>query len=431
MQNKDKDKYMGLSDDFSNKIKQKLENHRMPVDEMCWEAIETQVTPAINSSRSNNKKTILRWISGVAAVAAVLTLVLLFMPDNKPISEMAVIHEDTNNSFSEKEPTQNSFVKTPEKVVQEEKVMAARIVYQEQDIRANNTDVSEEDESNINTGSTVPTNIKETPIDKESDEKISEESQKEPQPTRNNRDTRQQNEPRILIGPKTKGNNDKWLLAASFSSGSTSSTNIETVPALKDHAVQNGVQNPLSVKDPGEANSRMLADNDFTDSDHSLPLSFGISVRKDLNKYLGIETGLTYTYLSSTFERVNIPQYKSKREIHYLGVPVNLVIYLWNDPKWNVYVSGGAMLEKGVKQKYVQDMYQNNVKISSTTDKGSVSGVQWSLNAAAGISYAVYQDLSIYAEPRFSHYFNNNQPASIRTEKSNVFSLGGGLRFKF
>ena len=220
------------------------------------------------------------------------------------------------------------------------------------------------------------------------------------------------------------------MLAASFSSGSRSVTDAKTFSTLKNYT-QNDAENPVTVKDPGEANSRKLADDDFTDSDHSIPLSFGISVRKDFNKYIGLETGLTYTYLSSTFERVNIPQYKSKRELHYLGIPVNLVVYLWNDPKWNVYVSGGVMLEKGLSQKYVQDMYQNNVKISSTTDKGSVNGVQWSLNAAAGISYSIYQDLSLYVEPRFSHYFENDQPASIRTEKSNVVSLGGGLRYKF
>ncbi len=30
-------------------------------------------------------------------------------------------------------------------------------------------------------------------------------------------------------------------------------------------------------------------------------------------------------------------------------VPVNLVINLWDNPDWNVYVSGGSMIEKGVR----------------------------------------------------------------------------------
>ena len=431
MQNRDEDKYMEQPDDFSKRIRQKIEDHRMPVDSDCWNAIEAQIKPVVKSP-GKSKKAVLRWMGSAAAVAAVIALVFLIMPDNKPLSDMAVIHqEDTNHSFTAKEPEKKVIDEIPAKV-QGEKVMAVRVVQQEPNVSTsveNIAEVTKENESNINTDSPDQTDNNNTLANNDS-EKKTEEPKTESTSTQQKKEVKQQTP--ILL-EKRKDKNEKWLVAASFSSGSGSVTDAESFSTLKDYASSDDIQsqNPPALKDPGEANSRKLSDNDFTDSDHSLPLSFGLSIRKDINKHIGIETGLTYTYLSSTFERINIPQYKSKRELHYLGIPVNLVVYLWNDPKWSLYVSGGAMLEKGLQQKYVQDMYQNNVKISSTTDKGSVSGVQWSLNAAAGVSYTFYQDLSLYAEPRFSHYFENDQPASIRTEKSDVFSLGGGLRYKF
>lgn len=431
MQNRDEDKYMEQPDDFSKRIRQKIEDHRMSVDSDCWSAIEAQIKkPAVNSP-SKGRKAVLRWIGSAVAVAAIIMLVFLIIPDNKPLSEMAVIHQDTNQPHTVNKPEQKPVGEIPAKV-QTEKVMAVRVVQQRQNISGaveNITETNKENEPDVNTDSPDSANSNKT-IANDEPAKKADEPKKESEPTPQRREVKQQTT--LLLG-KRKDKNEKWMVGASFSSGSGSVTDAESFSTLKDYASSEELQsqNPPTLKDPGEANSAKLSDNDFTDSDHSLPLSFGLSIRKDINKHIGIETGLTYTYLSSTFERINIPQYKSKRELHYLGIPVNLVVYLWNDPKWSMYVSGGVMLEKGLQQKYVQDMYQNNVKISSTTDKGSISGVQWSLNAAAGVSYSFYQDLSLYAEPRFSHYFDNNQPASIRTEKSDVFSLAGGLRYKF
>lgn len=438
MQNRDEDKYMERSDEFSRRIRQKLENHRMPVENDCWDAIEKQVIMPASNSGGNNRRIIMRWIGSVAAVAAVITLVFLIIPDNKPLSEMASGHQEANFTFSEKD-TDKKLADVVSLEPQTEKAVAARVVQYGHDIPAQSDKTSDTD-NNDNDINNQNTDIEAVPLDQVdknntlSDKDTDKDSgtKKDSEPAQQRKESKRNYEPRTLLPPSKKGKNDKWLLAAAFSSGSSSATASETLSTLKDYAVSpDDAQSAPALKDPGVANSAIIADDEFTDADHDLPLSFGLSVRKDINKYFGIETGLTYTYLSSEFERVNIPKYKSKRELHYLGIPVNLVVYLWNDPKWNVYVSGGVMLEKGLRQKKTQDMYQNDVKVSSTSDKGSISGVQWSLNAAAGASYAFYNDLSLYVEPRFSHYFDNDQPISIRTEKSNVFSLAGGLRYKF
>ena len=108
-----------------------------------------------------------------------------------------------------------------------------------------------------------------------------------------------------------------------------------------------------------------------------------------------------------------------------------MVFYFWNSPKWNIYITAGGMAEKGLRSIYNQDMYKNDSKYSTLSEKGSVSKIQWSLNASIGASYTFYDKMSLYVEPKFSHYFDNDQPVSIRTEKKQVFGISGGFRYQF
>lgn len=60
-----------------------------------------------------------------------------------------------------------------------------------------------------------------------------------------------------------------------------------------------GEVSPPPVKPPLFENSNVLPPEQYTEVDAALPLSFGVTVRKDFNRYIGVETGLVYTYLSS------------------------------------------------------------------------------------------------------------------------------------
>lgn len=438
MQSKDKDKHNDHLDDFSKLMQQKLENHRMPVDIGCWNEIESRINPPVPRNRISRK----RWVAGIAAVAAFIAIIFLMIPDNKPLSEMAVMHQSSDFAFSAKEyntetidealvNTQASNTSGTQQNMQAHNVLAAiddNDPIADHENKENNNSNNNPD-TNANIDNQTPTGNDNAVVDKEA-EKKQDNQKNDTEPAQLKKETKK-TEPKIMLPPKAN-KHDKWLLAASVSSsGNNFASEEDFLSSLKDYSSSPNLSEQPVLADPGNENKEMLVAEDYSNVEHSLPLSFGLNVRKDINKYIGIETGLVYTYLSSTFERVNIPQYKIKQELHYLGIPVNLVVYLMNDEKWNLYLSGGVMLEKGIRQKQRQDMYQSNEKVSSTTDKGSISGVQWSLNASAGVSYAFYEDLSLYVEPRFSHFFDNDQPLSIRTEKSNVFGLGGGLRYKF
>ena len=141
-----------------------------------------------------------------------------------------------------------------------------------------------------------------------------------------------------------------------------------------------------------------------------------------------MESGLTYTYLSSRFEWSDCNVHQS---LHYLGIPVNLVVYLWNtNPNWKIYLSGGFMVEKGLRAIYRQER-QITSEHRITTVRSHIDGLQWSLNGGLGINYRLEKGWGIYFEPRVGYSFDSNQPVSIRTEYPIYFGFNLGLNYEF
>lgn len=434
----DKKNHNEQPDEFSRLIRQKLEDYRMPVEADCWNEIELQMKPKQRKS--------VWWIGGSVAAIAVIVILLLSIPknDEPPFNPVAGINNfnatDIRISKSEKQTAtvtgttnkdilrlqaknypasisgktdrgkllaeESNTLNEPLPVTIADTINLAHVEEIVQEVAAENNNLAENNVNITDTISSAPTIQEKKPIDKTS------------------------KEPARLLIAKADNNNNKWQMSASVSSGGGSSSNGNMYKGLMyDYATSANIADSFSGTKA--LSSKDLSENDFSEMDHSLPLSFGVNVRKDINKYIGIETGLTYTYLSSKFRKKAIKSLEARQELHYLGIPVNVVLYLWNSSNWNIYLSAGGMVEKGLTYKYTEDIYDKNNSTAVVHDKGSISGLQWSLNASLGASYMFYNDWSIYFEPRFSYYFDNKQPISIRTEKPSVFGLGAGLRYKF
>jgi hypothetical protein len=163
---------------------------------------------------------------------------------------------------------------------------------------------------------------------------------------------------------------------------------------------------------------------------HRPPLSVGLSVRKTLSEYVSIESGLTYSYLYSTFES-KAPQREASMTLHYLGLPVYLSFDLIPRSRgaWGLYLSAGGMVEKGLTAHYMQNVYNfdKNVVIQRASNE-KIDGLQWSVQAALGVSYRLHRNYSLFLEPKVSYYLDNNQPLNARTEHPFVPGLNIGLR---
>jgi hypothetical protein len=187
----------------------------------------------------------------------------------------------------------------------------------------------------------------------------------------------------------------------------------------------------ISKNAPSYLRDDMLAPDNFEEVTYFLPLSFGITFRKEISNYLFIESGLTYTYLYSKFKN-KLPKRDAKLELHYLGIPVNLIVSIYRNrySHWNIYTSVGGMVEKGLMSHYRQNEYESGSRVAiSTISNEKIDGLQWSVHAALGVDYKIVKNYSIYFEPKINYYLQNNQPVSARTEHPLIIGINAGFRY--
>lgn len=169
---------------------------------------------------------------------------------------------------------------------------------------------------------------------------------------------------------------------------------------------------------------------------HKIPVKVGLTARYNITGRLGVETGLTYSVLSSSVKIGNSETGKNwstgSQTLHYLGIPLNISFNILNSRYLNIYVTGGGMMEKSISGSIKTDEYVDGKFDRTLTTNISPKGLQWSVNAAAGVQANILPQLGFFVEPGVSHHFkNSSRVRSIYTDKPTDFSLGFGLRYSF
>lgn len=394
-------------DYFSRYMQQQLKDHRLPPDKSCWDEIE---------QRMKRKRLHLFIRSGLCVAGAAILALLLLM--NIPVNKESNSHyneiiEELANNEVKIDNTINSTVDSS--VIIKNKPFhrpSSRIVAKAEIAEIIPDKEADKEEISIK-------HIIDKEPETEQDEPVVNQKKKE-------KELPVLSETRLSF-PNKNMQKKSWQVGAGLIAMGNVTLNGEN--ALYDYSSSPNDDSSWIPFPPNHLGSN-LQPNDYDDINYNLPLSFGITVRKKLAKKLSVETGLVYTYLSTDMKKYGSTTAKGKLGLHYLGIPVNLIFDLWSNPKWNVYASTGIMVEKGLRSVYTQEIYRTN-KQEKTTVKTSISGLQWSLNGSLGISYRVYKGWNLYAEPRISYFFDNNQPISIRTDKPISLGFGLGVRFDF
>lgn len=169
---------------------------------------------------------------------------------------------------------------------------------------------------------------------------------------------------------------------------------------------------------------------------HKIPVKVGLTARYNITGRLGVETGLTYSILSSSVKIGNSETGKNwstgSQTLHYLGIPLNISFNILTSRYVNIYVTGGGMMEKSISGNIKTDEYVDGKFDRTLTTNISPKGLQWSVNAAAGVQANILPQLGFFVEPGVSHHFKNgSRVRSIYTDKPTDFSLGFGLRYSF
>ena len=404
------DQYIDKPDDFSRRIGEKLREHRMPVDSEIWDSLSDRFLP-----QRRGVPLYLRWMAaGVVAVA--LLLLLLVDGSNEEsggISE-EVRYSDINKTDriieSEKETERVAEILESRRIPdsgsrgkksnQEEAMELAVMVKPEETVELVATVDPEE---------SVKPEKKLLP----KDEFLAENH----------------------LPASGQEHRKHQSLMASLGSGGALPDFFPGDYAYADSPQNNGslpggdYGNGEGLNSGGSYN--LLSPDDYTDVVHRPPISFSLTANFPVGENLGLETGLSYTYLFSRFNRNDNFIYRGTLQQHYIGIPVNLRYTVWQNDAWNIYLLAGGSIEKGLRAIYKQEIEYNGDRVHHTDVYSRIDGFQFSAQGGVGFSYRLRYNLSLFGEPRIVYYFKNNQPMSARTDNPLIFGLNMGIRLGF
>ena len=474
--------YNGI-DPFSEHFRQRLINNPIPPDANCWDEIE---------ARLPKRRAISPVLIGLAIAASVIVAVFVLNntinKEESPLNyelperrEVAIANESTGDEIkSEEKPADNNPGNINQKLVAEAKVKSITPIVLPTEKKNNDLTVEEKENvvHNVGDDNFIEEKREEAPIEEKKEEIPIVESKKEPESKKSedmpnaqkNVDKQQYRAIENLTAynidynRRKKGKNN-WKISAGLGSvGNAGTFRAEKLVVIYDYPKELDKLNPspnhpedtdnsnneapggptIEIPNdpfPGQptypfwekennySSLKNIPENQIKDKTYSIPLSVGITVRKMLNDRLGIETGLVYTYLSTGFVVYAPRYYAADLNLHYLGVPANLVVNLWDKKSWSIYISGGGMVEKGLQSVFKRKSIM--VYDVNSTEKSSISGLQWSINGGLGVSYNFFKDMSLYLEPGVSYFFDCDQPMSKRTDDPFIFNLRVGLRYDF
>lgn len=162
--------------------------------------------------------------------------------------------------------------------------------------------------------------------------------------------------------------------------------------------------------------------------DHDRPIKVGLSVKYNIDNRWSISSGLTYSYLRSSFDYSEGKMSGSGvQKLHYVGLPLAASYNVISAKKLKLYITAGGEMQKLVSGKATMD----GVNIPEEDKKRNIreGGMQWSLNAAVGAEYNIVDNFGIYVEPGVSHYIDNKSSVeNFYKYKPTNFSLNVGLR---
>lgn len=170
--------------------------------------------------------------------------------------------------------------------------------------------------------------------------------------------------------------------------------------------------------------------------EHHQPISFGIAVNKRITNRVSLESGLVYTYVWANIRSVSSSVYnQNDRQIfHYLGVPlaVNYKLIEWK--KAQLYTSLGGMIQKDFYGKITSNTSIDDLIGSDHKSQRDISQSkpQFSATALLGVSYPLYNKLSVYSTFGGAYYFKaNNDYETIFSDRPWLFNVNLGIKFGF
>lgn len=415
---------------WMNKLKEKLADYSEPVPASGWEQLEKELMPSVEKKIYPYRK----WMMAAAAVIllAVVSSVSLYFLGTPAADEMRHIQtvlattpdvlpgvQQPDMQGTSVEPVLRPVARENRLAKVDRDIQEHKMPVDEPAVKDEPALVVEEKELGtvINEGEpTEETNAGQTQTQTKDKER----------PTAGNRPRRPSDRDKYHI-PTEKPSSRKgtWSmgLGVGNSGGASSEVGSGAYPYMSRVSmlsVSNGLMeipnDQTLVFEDGVPYLRQA--KQVVDIKHHQPISFGLSVRKALGKGFSLESGLTYTLLSSDAKLADNDR-QIEQKLHYIGIPLRAN---WNflDKKFvTLYVSGGGMVEKCVYGKL-------------GSEKETVKPLQFSVSGAVGAQLNATKRVGVYVEPGVAYYFDDGSDIqTIRKENPFNFNIQAGIRLTY
>lgn len=449
-----------MSNDWTNKLRDRLTDYQEPVTDDLWAAIQQSLAQqksnivSIGKSvdsldghsnhQSNAKEVVFRRFSIAAALAALAVggtyIYLNPTKSNEPIAQATVLQEDSStskgalhenqssehNQVSQKYSSDNADTDSPSRLGDDTFTKYSKRVKKQLGIQTSLLDGE---------GSKLVTQNLDN--DKQNDNRQDQ-----------NRDKVQSRSKKSL-----EGNPEMLAMAASPSSYTIQESNARRHQSSSWSVQLYGENGVVGSKNSNGFDAAFVPSNNasgpvypgnFTDAfysvmairalsgtpsadyyekvKHHFPISVGVQVGWGVTECLRINTGVVYTNVSSDFinSSYNTTQVTTQT-LHYVGVPVNISYDFWQTKRFKTYVTAGGEADFNVKNHTESD----GEVMASKHDR-----TQWSANASLGAQFDIIPQLGIYVEPGAKYYFDNgSQIENTFKDKKLNFNLQFGLRW--
>ena len=388
-----------MKEEWTNKLKTRLEHHEKTPPEGLWEGISEQMNLAEKPVRKSSFPLSKRWIAAAAALLALAGFFAIYdFKDDATDSSPVNIAEKVE---SHQAPAQEQ---TPEeKPVGEEPAAPQSHPLLAQAMPAIRKAVSPTTESQEPSVTRVITEEKVT--ETTADAQTAETSHASAQTTREIQQVSSALPPSYQQNDSKPYSEDgklphQWSFGLHASGGLLAANNHQPTnlypPSQSD---------PLSPSSHYGYNSSETPQNETPiKASHHLPIRFGLKIGYQLSERWALQTGITYTYLYSEFTLENRQQPTIEQRLHYVGIPLGISYQIWKNSNFRLYATAGAAAEKCVKNSQKSGDSKNNLQSESEKP------LQWSLNTALGAEYQPTKQLGIYLEPSLGYYFKDNTP---------------------
>ncbi len=403
-------------------FRDRLTGYKHPVEknDAVWDSIERSLPKPKTTSR-------LVWLKVAIAAAAVFAGVLclnLFLTHKG--KDDVIIETITPGIISGNQPNPSNPVYIDST--------------QNQEIKKGNTDVVKiaenhsyitSDKKEIKQISDVPFNeLKAIPVKKDKEETTIAEVKPEPKEKEISKEQdnfineSSESETKTLYAYSNSIKNKKNKnLSLALAMGNSTGHSSESV--INNHVVNLlvGSDNYLNIKP--SATPPHATNGDISEqTKYNIPVSFGFSVRKYFPDSWALESGLVYSYLSST-ETTGLRSViqKKETELHYIGIPLKVVYTFYSNNRLSLYANAGGMGEYCVYGK--ETIENSSVHID-------VPEIQWSVLGSLGLNYKLVDHLGLFVEPGVSYYFDDGSEVnSIRKAVPFNLNLQAGLRLTY